>query len=97
MATYLLTYRAPANYTPGSAGTVAAWSAWFDSLGASLADRGHPIFARGTLGNGATGTVLGGYSLLTADDLEAAMALAKGCPFLSDGGGVEVGEVALDM
>jgi hypothetical protein len=96
MGTYLLSYRAPVNYAPGSADTVATWSAWFDSLGASLADRGHPIFTRSTLGNCGTGTALGGYSLVTADDLEAAMALAGGCPFLRDGGGVEVGEVALD-
>jgi hypothetical protein len=38
--------------------------------------------------------VLGGYSLITAGDLEAAVELAKGCPFLHQGGGIEVGELA---
>ena len=32
----------------------------------------------------------GGYSMITADDLEAALTLAKGCPALREGGGVEV-------
>ena len=32
---------------------------------------------------------------MTADDLEAAVALAKGCPFLEDGGGVEVGALTI--
>jgi hypothetical protein len=39
--------------------------------------------------------VLGGYSLITAADLEAAVILGKGCPFLENGGGVEVGELTL--
>jgi hypothetical protein len=31
---------------------------------------------------------------MTADDLEAAVTLAKGCPALAAGGGVEIGELA---
>jgi hypothetical protein len=38
---------------------------------------------------------LGGYTLVTADDLEAAVALAKGHPLLRQGGGVEVGELTV--
>jgi hypothetical protein len=54
-------------------------------MGANLVDRGNPVFESSTLGNCATDTVLGGYSLVTADDLEAAVALAKGCPALEEG------------
>jgi hypothetical protein len=36
-----------------------------------------------------------GYTLVTADDLDAAVALARGCPFLQHDGGVEVGELTL--
>jgi hypothetical protein len=39
---------------------------------------------------------LGGYSIVTADDLAAAAEPAKGCPVLAAGGTVEVYE-ALDM
>jgi hypothetical protein len=35
--------------------------------------------------------VLGGYSLIRADDLATASSVAKGCPFVGAGGGVEVG------
>lgn len=32
---------------------------------------------------------------MTADDLDAALALAKGCPHLDAGGGVEVGKLTV--
>jgi hypothetical protein len=93
MTTFLFSYRMPKNYQPRRAERVAAWSAWFDSLGANLVDRGNPIFESTTVGNGAADTALGGYSLVTADDMAAAVALANGCPGLADGAGVEVGVV----
>jgi hypothetical protein len=94
MPTYLITNRAPKNYR-GSADTVAAWNAWFEHLGANLVDRGNPVFERRKLGNCGTDTELGGYTLVTADNLEAAVALAEGCPHLANGGGVEVGELTI--
>lgn len=94
MATFLFAYRAPKNYTPGSPATVAAWTNWFDSMGANVLSRGNGVFTRGALGNRATDSVLGGYSLITADNLDAAMTFAAGCPFLQNGGGIEVGELA---
>lgn len=54
---------------------------------------GNPVFERITVGSSPGETVLGGYSLITAEDLEAAVALAKGCPILERGGAVEVGEL----
>jgi len=87
MPTFLFSYRMPKDYVLGRPESVAAWTGWFEDLGASVTDRGNPIFQSATVGNCGADTRLGGYSLITADDLDAALALAKGCPAL----GVEVG------
>jgi hypothetical protein len=91
MTTFVFAYRAPKSDRPGTPEGVAAWTAWFESMAGNVVDRGNPVVERSTLGNSGEDTVLGGYSLVTADDLEAAVALAKGCPFVAAGGGVEVG------
>jgi hypothetical protein len=39
-------------------------------------------------------TELGGYSIIETDDIEAAKAIAMGCPHLTRGGGVEIGQLA---
>jgi hypothetical protein len=93
MPKYVFIYRLPTDYVPGGPDTVAAWAAWFDSMGQSLSDRGNPVFESTGLGSCGKGTQLGGYSFVTAADLESAVALAKGSPALEAGGGVEVGVV----
>ncbi|MCW2884446.1 MAG: hypothetical protein QOE54_4302 [Streptosporangiaceae bacterium] len=95
MSTYVFSYRAPKTYNMGTTDAVAAWSAWFEQLGANLVDRGNPVFERSTVGNCGADTALTGYSLVTADDIEAAVALAKGCPILENDCGVEVGEITV--
>jgi hypothetical protein len=95
MPTFVFSYRMPKDYVPGEADTVAAWSTWFDSMGARLADRGNPVFEATELGNCGESTALGGYSFVTAEDLESAVAIAKGSPALDAGGGVEVGAVTV--
>jgi hypothetical protein len=92
MPTYVIVNRAPSGYT-GSAEAAAAWAAWFEHLGTNLVDPGNAAFVRATLGNCGSDTALGGYTLVTANDLDAAAALAKGCPIREEGGGVEVGEL----
>jgi hypothetical protein len=91
MAKFLFTYRMPSDYVPGRPEVLAAWTAWFEGMGASLVDPGNPILESSTVGHCGPDTTLGGYSMIVADDLEAALALAKGCPDLSEGVGVEVG------
>ncbi len=91
MTTFILVHRAPQGYK-GSPETRARWNDWFERLGANLVDPGNPVFERRTVGNCGAGTVLGGYTLITAENREAAVALAEGCPLLAEGGGVEVGE-----
>jgi hypothetical protein len=93
MMTFLFSYRSPADYQPRP-DTRDAWSSFFEGMGTNLVDRGNPVFESTTLGTCESDTVrLGGYSLVTADDLDAAVAIAKACPFLSQGGGVEIGVI----
>jgi hypothetical protein len=95
MSKFLFSYRMPAGYTPGQPGVAEAWRAWFEGLGQSLVTLGNPVFESTSLGECGAGTTLGGYSIVTAEDLEAAVAMAKGCPALrSSGAGVEVGVLA---
>lgn len=77
---------------------MAAWGAWFESMGAAVVDGGNPVAATRTVtadgstveGGGASPVT--GYSLVDAPDMAAALDMAKGCPILSGGGTVEVGE-----
>jgi hypothetical protein len=76
---------------------MAAWGAWFGSLGADLVEGGNPFGAVRTVHPDGSSTEggsagLSGYSVISATDISAAAALAKGCPLLSDGGTVEVYE-----
>ena len=92
MSTYLFTFRPPAEYAP-SADTFGAWASWQLELGARLKDRGNPGFAACSLGARVADTTLGGYSLIRAGRLDAAVALARGCPMLGAGGAVEICEL----
>jgi len=93
MTTFLFSYRMPKGYVPSRTDAAAAWTAWFEELGTSVSDRGNPVFESASLGHCGDDTTLGGYSLITAEDLEEALALAKGCPVLAEGAGVEVGVI----
>ncbi|MDL9981201.1 hypothetical protein [Microbacterium candidum] len=72
---------------------VAAWGAWFQKLGSAVTDMGSRVGATALLGTSAGPNALSGYVLVDAADLTAATALAEGCPGLSRGGSVEVGEL----
>jgi hypothetical protein len=93
MSTFLFSYRQPPTYRGGTPEGFAAWTAWFQSLGSSLLDPGKPIVERGTVGACPPETLQGGYSLIAADGLDAALELAQGCPGLEHGFGVEVAEL----
>lgn len=97
---YLLLYYggtgAPAE-PPEQAKVMQAWTDWFGQLGSALVDGGnrasqtHEISADGSvrpLNGGATT----GYSIIRADSIDAAVALAKGCPVLHGGASVQVVE-----
>jgi hypothetical protein len=70
-----------------------AWERWFDALGTSLLHKGKAVFVGGATGDTGQGNSLGGYSLITTENIDAAVELAKSCPIVTCGGGVEVGEL----
>lgn len=100
MANYLLVYHGGSMPESPEAGQKAmqAWTDWFERLGDALVDGGNPVSEVRTIANNGTVSVGGinpssGYSVIKADSLDAAVALAKGCPLLNGGGGsVEVAE-----
>jgi hypothetical protein len=93
MSSYVLAFRARPNRTP-QPDEDAQWGAWFGRLGGSVADFGNQVGRARTLPSAAPdGRVLAGYIVITADDLDAATALASGCPGLAYGVSVEVAEV----
>jgi hypothetical protein len=95
MTTFLFAYRAAKDYQ-GTSATAEEWRAWFESLGGNVEEIGNSVFDRGSVGDTGPETVLGGHSLIRADSLAEATELAKGCPTLEHGGGVEVGVTALN-
>lgn len=92
MPKFLFSYRVPQDYRPRQE-TAKAWQAWFEGLGASRTETGHGVLDTRTLGKLDDGIRLGGYSIVTAEDMDSAVALAKECPAIQFGGGVEIGAV----
>jgi hypothetical protein len=81
------------------AAVMKAWDAWFAQVGGGLKDGGNPftpaaktIGANGSVSDGAPGPLHTGYTIVTADSLEAATTIAKGCPVLQGGASVTVYE-----
>lgn len=83
--------------------TIEKWSAWFKQLGEQghLKDIGQPLEPGGSVVRSQQKTVtdgpfaeakdvVGGFSLITARDLQHAVELSKNCPILDAGGSVEV-------
>ncbi len=96
---YLLVYRG-GGMPEGEAAqqaVMAAWGEWFGRLGSAVADEGNPasrsrsISADGTVSAEGRPSV-SGYSIVTADSLDAAVELARGCPVLAAGASIEVVE-----
>ncbi len=93
MTKYVFSFRVPADYQP-HAGTAAEWRAWFGALGAALVDVGNAVTDHASVGEvGDSGYRTIGYSVVSAEDMESALALAKDSPAMRVGGGVEVGPV----
>jgi hypothetical protein len=73
------------------------WMGWFGSLGEAVVDNGAPFGDSSSVSSEETSepasSGLSGYSIITAESLEAACEAAKGCPVLAGGGSVDVYEV----
>jgi len=81
-----------------------AWEAWFGKLGAGLVDAGNPftptaksIAGDGKVSDGPVGGMASGYSVIKADSLDAAVALAQACPVLQGGAKITVYETFAAM
>ena len=105
MTKYVLTYYGGSGMPEDPAEqekAMAAWGAWLGQLGDKVVDGGDPFGASVAIGpDGSTsegGVVpdLSGFSVINADDIDAAVAAAKGCPVLAAGGSVQISE-ALQM
>jgi hypothetical protein len=97
MPQYIFGYRSAKGRDPfADQSELPAWGAFLnDVIAPNVFDPGWPVFEPSTvLGETGESTQIGGYSVVTADDLEAAVAMARSCPTIARGGGVEVGVLA---
>jgi hypothetical protein len=102
MGKFVLTYLggSMAATTTEQEAAMAKWGQWFSELGSAVTDMGNPfgtstaVGSDGSRGDAKAGVT--GYSIVSADSIEDAAALAKGCPILAAGGSVEIYE-ALEM
>ncbi|HJU90036.1 MAG TPA: YciI family protein [Gemmatimonadaceae bacterium] len=105
MTEYLFLYRGGNRPTsPQDAQAVMQqWMTWMQELAKSghMKDRGQPLEHAGKVVTGKSRVItdgpyaeakdlVGGYTLITAKDLDEAAELAKGCPVFDRGGSVEV-------
>ena len=72
---------------------------WLSSLGDAAVSPANPLKNTSTVhpdGTVTTGgsTTMSGYTIVEADSMEAALSMAKACPFLDIGGSLEVSELA---
>jgi len=71
---------------------------WLSSLGDSAVSPANPlkntstVNPDGTVTTGGT-TSMSGFTIIEADSMEAALSIAKACPFLEIGGSLEVSEL----
>jgi hypothetical protein len=100
MPNYLLAYHGGkmADTKDAQATVMAAWGQWMQKLGPSLIDGGNPvgkastIDKQGKVSAGAGPNPVSGYSIIKAENLDAAVRLAKECPVLQGGASIEVCE-----
>lgn len=74
-----------------------AFGAWAGGLGSALVDPGAPLaqaktVSAGGISDGQMAAPVGGYSILDAADLSAAVGMVEGHPFLGRGGILQVSE-----
>ena len=75
---------------------MAAWGAWMENVGSALADVGAPFGPNVSVvddGSEGNATPLSGYTIVEADDMAGAKALADGHPYLS----AKSGDYAVDI
>ena len=71
---------------------------WLSSLGAAAVSPANPLKNTSTVNPDATVTgggtsTMSGFTIIEADTMDAALSIAKDCPFLEVGGSLEVSEL----
>ncbi len=97
MAKFLVTYHGAGmpETAEGREQAMAAFMAWAAKTGPALADPGAPLGEARTVSASAVSAdapagPVAGYSVLEADDLDAAVALVSDHPFVARGGSLQV-------
>lgn len=83
---------------------MSAWREWNASLGDAVVDPGLPVgpsmtvLTDGSVAEGGGSNPISGVTIVQADNMDSALAMAKSCPHVTAGGSgsIEVAE-ALDM
>jgi hypothetical protein len=102
MPVYLLAYHGSSipKTEAENAELMTAWLDWMDSLGVALEANNNPVTATRTIHPGGAVSDDGGanpvvgLSFITADNIDAAIQMAKTCPHLNAGGSVEVAQLS---
>ncbi len=100
MAQYIITYlggNQPSSPEKGKQ-HFTKYKEWLSSLGDSAVSPANPfkntstVSSDGTVTTGST-TLMSGYTIIETHSMEAALEIAKTCPFLDIGGSLEVSEL----
>jgi hypothetical protein len=100
MPQYMITYlggNQPASPEEGKQ-HMTKYRAWLSSLGDSAVSPANPLKNTSTVNPDGTvtaggATSMSGYTVIKANSMEAALSIAKSCPFLDIGGSLEVSEL----
>ena len=109
MAKFLFVYRSSADQEQHQPSpeqmqqVMARWGQWFQKVGAAIVDGGDGLLPTGKTVKGNSVTdgpfieakeLVGGFSILQAENYDEAVELAKSCPVIEQGGTVEIRELA---
>ncbi len=100
MSNYIIAYhggKKPENPEAG-AKHMAKWKAWIGGLGDAVVNPGTPLGKSKTVSSSGVSddggsNPMSGFSIVKADSMDAALEMAKACPFLETGGTLEVAEM----
>ena len=76
-----------------------AWMKWFEDMGDAVVEMGNPVGmsttvnSDGSVSDNGGSNPISGYTIVQADTMEAAQALAKAGPVLTSGGSIEIAEI----
>ena len=101
MAKYMIVYKGEATDMEDMAPeqvqeVMGKWAAWMEGVGPAMVDMGQPFGPSASMvddGTEQAADAASGYSVIEADSLEAAKAMTKGHPYLSD----QTGKYAIDI